>query len=404
MEGKSKLPTMIKKPVISIRSHVPSDRLVATTNGLSKTATVTGIKPQSGNRPALSSFENVLNNLRNGTDIKSRPTKRHASPEFRPSKPTLAAAKRLRRSRSVSDIDTMNFVRARKRVANTFAIPSVPALKVPTIRVPLAPPKELKSTSSASLTKQKVQSLAAKPKKPMPLKKENDVPKSKSGATLKRIPPYDFKARYYDLKEKSDALKEKHEKLKERLDEFESLPEQYEECQEQLKKLQSEYESVQQELTSLQQQSKADQQQIKSLNDELNAQIEECRTATAEKNRITEQYTSVNKENNELKVNNSELQNELKAQKELVDQLTYELKETGEQLFRANIERKDLHNIIMDLRGNIRVFCRIRPPLQGEENRQLCSWQHNDESSLEIGEFQTFQSTSWLSKCSNHIF
>jgi regulator of replication initiation timing len=34
------------------------------------------------------------------------------------------------------------------------------------------------------------------------------------------------------------------------------------------------------------------------------------------------------------------------------------------QILRGNNERKDLNNIIMDLRGNIRVFCRIRQPIR----------------------------------------
>lgn len=392
MEAKSKLPTMIKKPGIpTVRAHVPSDRLIATTNGLNKTATVAALKSHSGNRPALTSFENVLNSLRNGTDIK-KPTKRHGSPEFRSKKPPLNMAKRLRRSRSVSDIDTVNFVRSRKRFANAFAVPTGPAPKVPTIRVPLAPPKDVKS--NATVTKPSSQSIASK--KPvassiLAAKKDDDASKAKSKAkavNVKRIPAYDFKARFQDLSEKHKILKEKHETLKAQYGELDSLPEQYEECRTELSSLQNEYESIQKQLGELRRQSAADQQQIQSLNDELSTKIEECRTAIEEKNHIFEQYTSVNKENTELKVNNSELKTELKTQKELIDHLKTELQEAGEQLFRANIERKDLHNTIMDLRGNIRVFCRIRPPLEGEETRTICSWQHNDETSLEIGELR----------------
>lgn len=38
----------------------------------------------------------------------------------------------------------------------------------------------------------------------------------------------------------------------------------------------------------------------------------------------------------------------------------------------------------MDLKGNIRVFCRVRPPLQSELDRALCNWNHIDETSLEL--------------------
>lgn len=55
-----------------------------------------------------------------------------------------------------------------------------------------------------------------------------------------------------------------------------------------------------------------------------------------------------------------------------------------EQLFQSNMERKDLHNTVMDLRGNIRVFCRVRPPLESELGRQTCSWTYHDEATVEL--------------------
>nr|5HNY_K Chain K, Protein claret segregational, Kinesin-1/Kinesin-14, Protein claret segregational [Drosophila melanogaster]5HNZ_K Chain K, Protein claret segregational,Protein claret segregational,Plus-end directed kinesin-1/kinesin-14,Protein claret segregational,Protein claret segregational [Drosophila melanogaster] len=37
-----------------------------------------------------------------------------------------------------------------------------------------------------------------------------------------------------------------------------------------------------------------------------------------------------------------------------------------EQLFQSNMERKELHNTVMDLRGNIKVMCRFRPLNEAE--------------------------------------
>lgn len=210
-------------------------------------------------------------------------------------------------------------------------------------------------------------------------KKEDAKPKAPVG---KKIPAYDFKARFQDLSEKHKMLKEKHEQLKDQLGDLAE----YEECRAELSNLQAEYQSVQEQLVSLQQQTSGDQQKIKSLNDELNAKIEECRIVTEAKERITEKYTSVNAENSELKISKTVMEGKLKTQDDRIEELMQELKDAGEQLYRAGIERKELHNTIMDLRGNIRVFCRVRPPLQGEETRTLCSWQHNDDTSLEIGE------------------
>ncbi|XP_031641217.1 protein claret segregational [Contarinia nasturtii] len=379
MEGKSRLPTMIKKP--TIRAHVPSDRLV------SKLA----------NRTALSSFENVINNLRNGTNTTSRPTKRHASPEaFRP-KSQINEAKKLRRSRSVSDIDAvMNLVNVQKRAVKGLHAFTMPLAPAPKVKVPYAPPKSVNkpATKPSSVVKPKTQPahkrlvLNSNPSKTA-AKKENVPTKSTGGSSSnvggnKKIPAYDFKARFHDLQDKHKVLKDKHDRLKEQLGEFESLPEQYDECREKLSNLESEYKSMQKQLRTLQQQKDADQLKINTLNDDLNAKIEECRTLIEAKQKITEKYNTVSIENNELKSNNTELETKLKSQQEMIEHLTTELKEAGEQLFRANIDRKELHNKVMDLQGNIRVFCRVRPPLDGEENRTICSWQYNDETSLEI--------------------
>lgn len=394
MENKSRLPTMIKKPATA-RAHVPSDRMVHTANVANKTVIVPGSKAP--NRPALTSFENVVNNLRNPPT--NRPTKRHASPEAFRTKAQVVAAKKLRRSRSVSDIESvLSLVNVQKRTGKDFALPLGPAPRTQAVKVPYALPKF--SKPSASVVKPPI--LPSSKTQPLPPQKKNIsaatapttkkeiVPKKVTGGSSggvggnKKIPSYDFKARYHDLLEKHKVLKNKHERLREQLGEFESLPEQYDECRAKLSDLESEYQCIQQQVTTLQQQHNEDQEEIKKLNDDLIEKIEECRTLFEAKQKITEKYKTVSMENDELKTNNSELETKLKSQQEMIEQLTTELEEAGEQLFRANIDRKELHNTVMDLRGNIRVFCRVRPPLEGEENRTICSWQYSDDTSLEI--------------------
>ncbi|NWI65465.1 CTK2 protein, partial [Todus mexicanus] len=46
------------------------------------------------------------------------------------------------------------------------------------------------------------------------------------------------------------------------------------------------------------------------------------------------------------------------------------LEQQGEQLHRLEMERRRLHNLAQELKGNIRVFCRVRPVLPEEEARQ----------------------------------
>lgn len=389
MDGKSRLPTMIKKPGSIARAHIPTDRLAPVSNG--KLASANSAKSQIGNRSALSSFESVMNSLRNGGNgvVGNRPTKRHASPEFRAPRPPILAAKKLRRSRSVSDIDSiLNLAQLRNRdtsgrsaainiakVPATFGSTFKPTAKPKVIGVPKPKPIVPKTTQPVASHKRLVLNSTTSTAK----KDETAKPAAKPAA--KKIPPYDFKARFHDLTEKHKALKEKHEHLKDQMGEFEK----YAECRTKLSELEIDYKMVQNELATLKQQNEADQFKIKSLNDELNAKIEECRMVTEAKDHITQQYTVATNEISTLKISKSELETQLNQYKETIEKQAQELQEAADQLYRANIDRKDLHNTIMDLRGNIRVFCRVRPPLEGEENRTLCSWQHNDETSLEIG-------------------
>ncbi|NXI37216.1 CTK2 protein, partial [Galbula dea] len=47
-----------------------------------------------------------------------------------------------------------------------------------------------------------------------------------------------------------------------------------------------------------------------------------------------------------------------------------QLGQQEEKLHSLEMERRKLHNLVQELKGNIRVFCRVRPLLPEEEERQ----------------------------------
>lgn len=55
-----------------------------------------------------------------------------------------------------------------------------------------------------------------------------------------------------------------------------------------------------------------------------------------------------------------------------------------EALLKQEILRRSLHNTIQDLKGTIRVFCRVRPPVLGESEYMQCSLNFIDDNGLEI--------------------
>ncbi|XP_063699268.1 protein claret segregational [Culicoides brevitarsis] len=193
----------------------------------------------------------------------------------------------------------------------------------------------------------------------------------------KRIPPYDFKARFNDLLEKHQALKTKHENLKEELGELADLPEKYDKTKTDLEKALETVEKLTEERDALAFKNNSLVSTLTETQDALKILEEKCPKLEKHIEELTKKCDSVEKSNKDLTEKNEQLTHK-------TNELTDELEKCAEQLFRANYERKELHNTVMDLRGNIRVFCRVRPPLAQENDRALCTWNYLDETSVEL--------------------
>lgn len=126
---------------------------------------------------------------------------------------------------------------------------------------------------------------------------------------------------------------------------------------------------------------RANNKQSEKTNRLLTQQIE---SQEAETKLLNETIAELTAENKTIRPALERLQ---KVHKEIVaevDELKVKAKKSEELLFESNIARKQLHNDLLDLKGNIRVFCRVRPSLDVENSRSMCGWQYIDETSLEI--------------------
>ncbi|KAL5284097.1 KIFC1 family protein [Megaselia abdita] len=325
-------------------------------------------------------------------NIPERPKFRAASPEPNP-KPLINRTK-LRRSKSVSDLrsDLKSF--NLKRNGPTFA--PIPAKTARVASKPLMSSKSVDNfkkpaTSSISRTAS------------VPVIKRNAVTKTaptKSNATKsatatasassdepkapvkKKFAPYDFKGKYQDLLERHKELKEKLQKNQEAMGQLETLPDLYDESQTQLFATQEDLKNSKVEVECLQRECKSQEVKISSITKCLQKTKDELDSLLETYKQLNAEHELVVKEASELRERSANLFEENSSMK-------IELEECKDQLFQANIDRKDLHNQILDLRGNIRVFCRIRPPLQSELDRNLCGWNYLDEASLEVNNFES---------------
>uniref|UniRef100_A0A182JKR6 Kinesin-like protein n=1 Tax=Anopheles atroparvus TaxID=41427 RepID=A0A182JKR6_ANOAO len=285
----------------------------------------------------------------------------------------------LRRSRSACDIAMKSNVSlASSTCSSTVSVPkSLAGMKrqptmatVTTTRAPVVPAKVTKfetnparpgTASAARSVVQKGAATMATTKKAVPLTKST----------------VGTKARFANLQEKHKALVEKYERLQENNASRETLLEQYQDCVTELEALKCQHQAVASDLKSTTEENR----DLKQTSAKLSAALQESEAELAQ---YREKFNATNTENLELKKQLRELEERAAFLEEENVTLQHTNTRNAELLFQANIERKDLHNMVMDLRGNIRVFCRVRPPLSSEAHRIECGWKYLDEQSLEL--------------------
>lgn len=214
-----------------------------------------------------------------------------------------------------------------------------------------------------------------------------------------KIPPYDYKARFLDLKERFDSLKTKAEKQqeqictleeqndgfaareKELLDKIEKLEQELFDVTEKKAQLENELETIRSSFENEIQTLKASNNNLTIKNNALSLDLSaKCEDLSTTKKDLSE-ITAEHEKQTVILADLEKMSGTLKHDFEMASN---KLMLSQDQLYQINIERKVLHNMVLDLRGNIRVFARVRPPLGSEDERTVCKWSFNDESSLEI--------------------
>lgn len=203
-----------------------------------------------------------------------------------------------------------------------------------------------------------------------------------------KIPPYDFKARFLDLKERHDALKEKYENEKEQKIQLEEASESYESRE---KELLDKIQKIDQELFDAIEAKEKLEEEFSCLRKTNNSLVIKNNALAADLSLKSEDLTTTKKKLSELMsahdkqtIEFEELKRSSGTMQHDFEQASTQLLLSQDQLYQINIERKVLHNMVLDLRGNIRVFARVRPPLPSEAEKMVCGWSFTDESSLEI--------------------
>ncbi|KAJ0180589.1 hypothetical protein K1T71_003993 [Dendrolimus kikuchii] len=234
-----------------------------------------------------------------------------------------------------------------------------------------------------------------------------------------KIPPYDYKARFNDLLEKHKVmkselidLKDKHvevsddyekikgtiqsctsekdilkEKLlntlndlKEKVSEFNRIKTDYDIQKHENEELQRKAKLLEDITINLKQKS-LELDKVKSDYDELYRHHNSLKEETEALRALTHNLKKISIEYDKLKLDYKEAQDFI---------LKYKTEAEALQNILANMykEQRDLRNTIQDLKGNIRVYCRVRPPLESEASKPLFNLNVLDACSIEVEKFE----------------
>lgn len=190
-------------------------------------------------------------------------------------------------------------------------------------------------------------------------------------------PAWDLKGQLCDLHEELKQYREKTQTLDR---ENQGLREQLREVQEQATTLGTERNTLEEELASVRRQAEQSQQKLETLGARV-LELEEC---LGTKERLVQELQTerlqLQEERSTLSTQLEEREREFQAseaalsssqaevlclQQKTAAQVTL-LAEQGDRLYGLEMERRRLHNQLQELKGNIRVFCRVRPVLEGE--------------------------------------
>lgn len=238
-----------------------------------------------------------------------------------------------------------------------------------------------------------------------------------------KIPPYDYKARFNDLLGKHKVLKSEFidfkDKHSEVADNYEKMKDSVQSCTLERDMLKEKFLNTLNDLRekcSSYDKLKLDLDSQKHENEDLHRKTKFLEEMTMSLKQKTLELNSVQTDFKDLTRRHSSLREETEALRVLADhlkkisieydklQLDYKealesvKKYKGDAEALQNMlasmykEQRDLRNTIQDLKGNIRVYCRVRPPLESEMNKPLFNLNVVDACSIDVEKIELLNS------------
>ncbi|CAL7936089.1 unnamed protein product [Xylocopa violacea] len=335
---------------------------------------------------------NLTNALQHSTKVINQKVMKN--PNDLPSTSSNNVSNTLKKTASTINIDTKcrneNRAPSNENLNRSKTLPSITT-------------KGLKRSATVSIMHQKVKKPFIKPvnktntevQKSGTTSKNINTNKASQNITTRRVPQVPHqnniapKPSKWDLKgqlaHKSGELSNIRQKYKE-------IESNYNELQAQVKTLTAnesmykvkaeEYESLNKEISSKLMNLKAEMSKLQEEREDLIERLAESEESLKEfKEKCASQEALLNKHEIAVK----DLESKLELQTKINQDLNADISELQCLTHTMDKERRVLHNAIQEMKGNIRVFCRVRPTTPNEVGKPTCSINFIDECTIELG-------------------
>lgn len=191
----------------------------------------------------------------------------------------------------------------------------------------------------------------------------------------------------WDTKGQLELANSKIQRLQEEKENLHAATARAQELSEQLKIAEKSLCQTQEELLTAKEKIKVNEG-LSARNAQMQEEIQKLDTRCKDyKEQITGLTTQLLKANQEFEICNSKF-NKLQRDYDLLTQKHKDSEENCEKYLNKIFELEQLRrihlNAILDLKGNIRVFCRVRPPLESEQGKNMCTFSFPDEGTLQF--------------------
>ncbi|XP_074103022.1 protein claret segregational [Cotesia typhae] len=208
-------------------------------------------------------------------------------------------------------------------------------------------------------------------------------------APAKSVSKWDWKGRFELVNTELTTLKSKTKELTDQRDELQGIVDEFQEKEDistqKIVDLEAANSQLSEELTVV----KKDMKEITDRNEQIETELKETKESLDKANASLKEFRELCKKHRKTIEENADqikdLETILSSKSKTVDELTERVKDLQNLCHEMDKDRRVLHNTIQEMKGNIRVFCRVRPRIAKESAKTLCAINYIDESTLEIG-------------------